>query len=172
MGGGISEKSYRKPRGSSVALRASSIALAAEVILPKPSRILIADEQHFNRLRIERSFNQLGYFGVAPVQSLEELLILVEYASEPFDLLLVNAALAGGTLDLLDFCLDNGHLKRALIYNGLQAQLPAIPTEKPRKVQMSHAALPDSAMIEGLMAAAIQFDHLSELSFLSGSPAS
>ncbi|WP_223547566.1 hypothetical protein [Pseudomonas sp. A-B-19] len=33
----------------------------------KSLRILIADAQHFNRLRIERLFNQLGYFRVAPV---------------------------------------------------------------------------------------------------------
>ncbi|MBZ9783227.1 response regulator [Pseudomonas sp. REP124] len=139
--------------------------------MPKSSRILIADEQHFNRLRIERQFNQLGYFGVAPVQSLDELLILVEYASEPFDLLLVNAAMAGGKLDLLDFCLDNGQLDRVLIYDGKQAHLPAIPTQRPRKVQVSHAVLPDSGMIHGLMAVPIQVDRSSELSFLSGSPA-
>ena len=52
----------------------------------KSLRILIADAQHFNRLRIERLLNQLGYFRVAPVQSLEELLPLVEYGCEPLDL--------------------------------------------------------------------------------------
>jgi len=143
--------------------------------LPTSLRILIADEQHFNRLRIERCFNQLGCFGVAPVQSLEELLILVEYASEPFDLLLVNAALAGGKLNLLDFCLDNEQLKRVLIYDGQQARLPAIPTPKPRKVQVSHAELPDPGLLEeliqGLIRAPIHADHPSGLSFLSGSQA-
>ncbi|WP_343327511.1 hypothetical protein [Pseudomonas putida] len=174
MGVGISEKSYRKPRSSSVALRASSIGLAGEAILPTSLRILIADEQHFNRLRIERSFNQLGHFGVAPVQSLEELLVLVEYASEPFDLLVVNAALAGGKLNLLDFCLDNDRLRCVLIYDGQRARLPAIPTQKPRKVQVSHAELPDAmlleGMIQGLIATSTPGDHLSGLSFLSGIP--
>lgn len=141
--------------------------------MPKSLRILVADEQHFNRLRIERGFNQLGCFGVAPVQSLEELLTLVEYASEPFDLLVVNAALAGGKLDLLGFCLDNTQLKRVLIYDGQQARLPAIPTEKPRKVQVSHAVLPDVQLLEGMIqwpiAASVGANHSSGLSFLSGS---
>lgn len=118
----------------------------------KSLRILIADEQHFNRLRIERCFNQLGYYAVAPVQSLEELLILVEYASEPFDLLLVNAALAGGKLDLLDFCVDNRQLEHVLIYDGQQARLPEVAPDKGHKIQVSHAMLADPALIKALMA--------------------
>ncbi|WP_137807822.1 response regulator [Pseudomonas sp. G(2018)] len=118
----------------------------------KSLRILIADEQHFHRLRIERWFNQLGYYGVAPVQSLEELLILVEYASEAFDLLVVNAALADGKLDLLDFCLDNRQLERVLIYDGEQARLPPIPACGQQKIQVSHALLPDLASIQRQMA--------------------
>jgi PleD family two-component response regulator len=123
----------------------------AEAILPNKSlRILIADEQHFNRLRIERCFNQLGYYAVAPVQSLEELLVLVEYAAEPFDLLLVNAALVGDKLNLLDFCLNNRQLDRVLIYNSQQAGL-AIPAEKAQKVQVSPAVLADQGLIKALM---------------------
>ncbi|BCX69571.1 chemotaxis protein CheY [Pseudomonas izuensis] len=118
----------------------------------KSLRILIADEQHFHRLRIERWFNQLGYYGVAPVQSLEELLILVEYASEPFDLLVVDAALADGKLDLLDLCLDNRQLDHVLIYNGAQAGLSPIPACEKQGVQVSHASLPDLASIQRLMA--------------------
>ncbi|MBV6825927.1 response regulator [Pseudomonas sp. PD9R] len=118
----------------------------------KSLRILIADEQHFNRLRVERWFNQLGYYRVAPVQDLEELLSLVEYGCQPFDLLVINAALPGGKLDLLDFCLDNRQLDRVLIYDGQQAQLPPIPPCEQQKVQVSHASLPDLLSIQRLMA--------------------
>ncbi|WP_419709296.1 response regulator [Pseudomonas sp. NFX224] len=118
----------------------------------KSLRILIADEQHFNRMKIERLFNQLDYFRVAPVPSLEELLTLVEYACEPFDLLVVNAALAGAKLDLLDFCLDNRQLDRVLIYDGQQTDLLPIPACGQQKVQVSHALLPDFASIQRLMA--------------------
>jgi CheY-like chemotaxis protein len=123
-------------------------------LFKKSIRILIADEQHFNRLRIERWFNQLGYYRVAPVQNLEELLALVEYGSEPFDLLIINAALGYGKLDLLDFCLDNRQLDRVMIYDGQRAQLPAIPNCEQQKVNVSHALLPDLASIQRLMALA------------------
>lgn len=121
--------------------------------LPNKSlRILIADKQHFNRMKIERLFNQLGYFRVAPVHSLEELLNLVEYGCEPFDLLVINASMADGKLNLLDFCLDNRQVARALIFDGQCAQLPAIAASERHKVLVSHAMLPDLATIQRLMA--------------------
>ncbi|MEB2516438.1 response regulator [Pseudomonas sp. YuFO20] len=118
----------------------------------KSLRILIADPQHFNRMKIERLFNQLDYFRVAPVHSLEELLNLVEYGCEPFDLLVINAGMADGKLDLLDFCLDNRQVAHALIFDGEHAQLrPTAPFAR-QKVQVSHALLPDLATIQRLMA--------------------
>ncbi|MEJ5061018.1 MULTISPECIES: response regulator [unclassified Pseudomonas] len=117
----------------------------------KSLRILIADEQHFNRLRIERCFNQLGYFRVAPVLCVEELLTLVEFASEPFDLLVINAAMGEGKLDLLDYCLDNRQLDRVLIYDGRAARLPSLPAGKQQKIQISHALLPDLSALQRLM---------------------
>ncbi|MGX1187328.1 hypothetical protein AB7M29_005007 [Pseudomonas sp. F-14 TE3623] len=96
----------------------------------KTLRILIADEQHFHRMKTERLFNQLDYYRVAPVQSLAEMLTLVEYGCEPFDLVVINASLAGGTLDLPGFFLDNRQVRHALI---------------------NASALPDFASIQWLM---------------------
>ena len=96
----------------------------------KTLRILIADEQHFHRMKTERLFNQLDYYRVAPVQSLAEMLTLVEYGCEPFDLVVINASLAGGALDLPGFFLDNCQVRHALIYAS---------------------ALPDFASIQRLM---------------------
>lgn len=115
----------------------------------KSLRILIADAQHFNRLRIERLFNQLGYFRVAPVQSLDELLALVEYGCEPLDLVLVNGVMASGALDLLNFFADNPQVHHALIFNEQQAPLSPVAG----KVQVSQAALPDLASVTQLMSA-------------------
>ena len=115
----------------------------------KSLRILIADTQHFNRLRIERLFNQLGYFRVAPVQSLDELLPLVEYGCAPLDLVLVNGAMANGALDLFNFLADNPQVHHALVFNERQAPLPPVTG----KVQVSQAALPDLASIMQLMRA-------------------
>ncbi|WP_460145238.1 response regulator [Pseudomonas sp. S2_A02] len=115
----------------------------------KTLRILIADEQHFHRMKTERLFNQLGYYRVAPVQSLAHMLILVEYGCEPFDLVVINAPLAGGALDLPGFFLDNRQVRHALIYAGRQVQVPAVGFQQ--KVQISHDALPDFASIQRLM---------------------
>ena len=115
----------------------------------KSMRILIADAQHFNRLRIERLFNQLGYFRVAPVQSLDELLPLVEYGCEPLDLVLVNGAMASGALDLLNFFTDNPQVHHVFIFNEQQAPLPPVAGN----VQVSRTALPDLVCITQLMSA-------------------
>jgi CheY-like chemotaxis protein len=121
-----------------------------EVILPNKSlRILIADAQHFNRLRLERLFNQLGYFRVAPVQNLNELLALVEYGCEPLDLVLINGAMASEGLDLLNFFADNPQVHHAFIFNEQQAPLPSVSGH----VQVSQAELPDLACITQLMSA-------------------
>lgn len=115
----------------------------------KSLRILIADAQHFNRLRIERRFNQLGYFRVAPVQSLDELLPLVEYGCEPLDLVLVNGAMANGALELFNFLADNPQVRHGFIFNEQQAPL----SPAPGTVQISRAAVPDLASITQLMSA-------------------
>jgi hypothetical protein len=118
----------------------------------KALRILIADELHFHRMKVERLFNQLDYYRIAPVHSLEELLTLVEYSGEPFDLVVINASLASGALNLFDFFLDNQQVHHALIYDGQQAQLPAIHACAHQKVAVSHTLLPDLASISRLMA--------------------
>ncbi|KAF0865650.1 response regulator [Pseudomonas sp. LD120] len=113
-------------------------------------RILIADDQHFRRMQIERTLNQLSYYRVAPVHSLEELLTLVEYACDPFDLVIINGNLATDSgFDLLDFCLDNPQLDHALIYDS-QRFLP-IPSNRRHRIHACRAELPDSDAIERLM---------------------
>ena len=119
----------------------------------KSLRILIADEQHFQRMRIERLFNQLDYYRVAPVQDLVELLMLVEYASVPFDLVVINASLAGDALDLPGFFLDNPQVRHALIYGVEPGQLPSMATCERHHVHISPTALPDLPCIQRLMAA-------------------
>jgi hypothetical protein len=118
----------------------------------KALRILIADPQHFHRMKIERLFNALGYYRVAPVQSLGELLTLVDYGCEPFDVLVINAELAAGTLDLLGFLLDNPQVRHALIYNEQSAPLQALAGFAQENVQISPAQLPNSQLVGQVMA--------------------
>ncbi|QAY87266.1 ANTAR domain-containing protein [Pseudomonas arsenicoxydans] len=117
----------------------------------KALRILIADEQHFHRMKIERLFNQLGYYRVAPVEGLAPMLSLVEYGCEPFDLVVVNASLVCGELDVLGYFLDNRQVRHALIFDGQRAHLPPTLAGGPQRVQVSHAPLPDMTCIQRLM---------------------
>lgn len=103
-------------------------------------------------MKVERLFNQLGYYRIAPVHSLEELLTLVDYGCEPFDLVVINASMGDGAVNLLDFLRDSPQVRHALIYHGQQARLPTIPARVQQKVQVSHGALPDLACIQRLMA--------------------
>ncbi|WP_336353036.1 chemotaxis protein CheY [Pseudomonas atacamensis] len=118
----------------------------------KALRILIADPQHFHRMKIERLFNALGYYRVAPVQTLGELLTLVVYGCEPFDVLVINAELAAGSLDLLGFLLDNPQVRHALIYNEPSAPLQAAAGFAQENAQISPTPLPNSKLIGQLMA--------------------
>ena len=118
----------------------------------KALRILIADPQHFHRMKIERLFNALGYYRVAPVQNLGELLTLVDYGCEPFDMLVINAELAAGSLDLLGFLLDNPQVRHALIYNEPSAPLQAAAGFAQENAQISPTPLPNSQLIGQVMA--------------------
>ncbi|CAI8733692.1 chemotaxis protein CheY [Pseudomonas sp. IT-P395] len=121
-------------------------------MITKTLRILIADTQHFHRMKIERLFNSLDYYRVAPAQSLTELLTLVDYGCEPFDAVVINAELAAGSLDLLGFFLDNPQVRQALIYNESTAPLQQASGFAQENVQISHLALPSKQSISQLMA--------------------
>lgn len=118
-------------------------------MLNKTLRILIADDQHFHRMKIERILNQLGYFRIAPVHSIEELLTLVEYGCEPFDLVMISTSLTVGVdLDLLAFCEDHPHIRYGFIYGGQQMRLA--PSQR-QTVQISQAQIPDLELVRYLM---------------------
>ncbi|WP_395603804.1 chemotaxis protein CheY [Pseudomonas sp. B21128] len=121
-------------------------------MINKALRILIADPQHFHRMKVERLFNGLDYYRVAPVQSIAELLTLVDYGCEPFDVVVINAELAMGSLDLLGFFLENPQVRHALIYNEPSAPLQGKSGFAQENVQISHAALPNEQAIRHLMA--------------------
>ena len=121
-------------------------------MINKALRILIADPQHFHRMKVERLFNGLNYYRVAPVQSIAELLTLVDYGCEPFDVVVINAELAMGSLDLLGFFLENPQVRHALIYNEPSAPLQGKSGFAQENVQISHAALPNEQAIRHLMA--------------------
>ena len=117
----------------------------------KTLRILIADPQHFHRMKIERMFNGLDYYRIAPVQNLAELLTLVDYGCQPLDVLVISAALAAGMPDLRGFLFDHPQVRHALVY-GEPANSSAVSGLFQAKITSSHAALPSMNAITQLMA--------------------
>lgn len=118
----------------------------------KTLRILIADEQHFHRMKIERVLNQLGYFRIAPVHCVEELLTLVEYGCEPFDLVMISASLTAAVdFDLPAFCGDNQQIRHGFIYDDPQARLAQVPAGYRHKLQASQERMPDLERVWQLM---------------------
>ncbi|BBN56246.1 hypothetical protein TRE132_43710 [Pseudomonas chlororaphis subsp. aurantiaca] len=118
----------------------------------KTLRILIADEQHFHRMKIERVLNQLGYYRIAPMYRLIEVLNVVEYGSEPMDLLIINASLGlQARLDIVAFCMDNPQIRHVLVYDSELLGVPSIPLGPQRKMYISSLSVPDHETISGLM---------------------
>ncbi|VEF10261.1 chemotaxis protein CheY [Pseudomonas fluorescens] len=122
------------------------------IMINKALRILIADPQHFQRMKIERLFNGLEYYRVAPAQNLAELLTLVDYGCQPFDVVVINAELAAHSLDLRGFFLDNPQVRHALIYNEPSGPADTTSGVVRDNLQISHMALPGAQLIRDLMA--------------------
>jgi hypothetical protein len=86
-------------------------------MINKRLRIMIADPQHHQRLRLERDFNRQGYYAIAPVSSLDEMLTLLACGGVGFDLVVVNASLGTNErFDLSTFCLHSPQVGQAVIY--------------------------------------------------------
>ncbi|WP_277589336.1 response regulator [Pseudomonas chlororaphis] len=113
-------------------------------------RILIADSQHLQRLSIEKILNQYGYHRVAPIASLEELLTVIQYALEPFELLVINSALMVGSGHRIeDFCRNCPSILNALIYDGHAMQFFVMKGEG--QIIKKLSGVPDSDSIKNIM---------------------
>jgi hypothetical protein len=137
-------------------------------------RILIADDQHAQRVRLEKILNRQGYFRVAPVQSFKELLTLTHYTCEPFelfDVLLINMDLAKAAgIDMELFCRGNPQVRNALVYGvahgHMSRTLPAVGG--PRQIRLIDTA--DEYTVRRFMAHIDPSDESALASFVSSYP--
>ena len=91
----------------------------------KALTILIADEQHLQRLYIEKMLNQLGYYRIVPVQTFDEVLILTAIPTEPFDVLIINAGLAASEGGVLAYQEQHPQIRHVLVYDIRDLGTPA-----------------------------------------------
>ena len=117
--------------------------LPSGVAMPnKALTILIADEQHLQRLYIEKMLNQLGYHRIVPVQTFEEVQILTAIPAEPFDVLIINAGL------LVDTCEPQPQARHVLVYDHLDL---CKPTGATPAVLVRLPGVPDNVNLEHFM---------------------
>jgi hypothetical protein len=120
-------------------------------MINKALRIMIADPEHVQRLRLERDLNRQGYYAIAPVPSLGDLLKLVAYGDRGFDLVLINASLIGNEgFNLHDFCLDNPLVGQVYIYDLPPRQLTIQSAKIEDRIVLSAVQLPEGASIRRL----------------------
>ena len=98
-------------------------------MLNKTLRILIADADDNRRLNVEKVFNKLGCYGIAPVSTIDELTTLLDFPPKPFDLVLINCTLMGqesaGTLDTIQNADSNVVLYSNYFFSDAIAETPA-----------------------------------------------
>lgn len=108
----------------------------------KALTILIADEQHLQRLYIEKMLNQLGYHRIVPVQTFEEVQILTAIPAEPFDVLIINSGLTAHA------CGPQPQVHHVLVYDHLDLGAP--PGVMPA-VLVRLPGVPDNVNLEHFM---------------------
>lgn len=83
----------------------------------KSLRILIADAERKEALKIERALNGLGYFRIAPLDRIEALLGLGDAEKHAFDVLLISQPMAAAAgFDRPDARKDHPQYKHVLVY--------------------------------------------------------
>ncbi|AZF16585.1 response regulator [Pseudomonas sp. R3-18-08] len=121
-------------------------------MINKALRIMIADAQHIRRLRLERDINHQGYYAIAPVSSLEQMLDLLGYGERGFDLLLVNAQLViRERFDLHDFLRDLPSRVHVLIYDMPVCRLAILSAEARERTVCTPALWPEGGPVRALL---------------------
>ncbi|MBI6657181.1 chemotaxis protein CheY [Pseudomonas carnis] len=108
----------------------------------KALTILIADEQHLQRLYIEKMLNHLGYYRIVPVQTFEEVRILTAIPAEPFDVLITNAGLLAHAHE------SQPQVRHVLVYEHLDLGAPCGVTPA---VRVRLPGVPDHVNLEHFM---------------------
>lgn len=89
-------------------------------------RILIAEDQPYLRVRIEKSLREMGCRRLTTAQSFRELLGLTHYSHEPFEgfeLMIINGELLAATgIDPVRFFLSNPQIRHGLIHDARRGQ--------------------------------------------------
>ena len=83
----------------------------------KSLRILIADDDPGQALKMEKALNILGYYRIAPLYQGEALVSLKAAKANEYDVLLISQKMAGGGIvDEAEYRKENSQFRHVLIY--------------------------------------------------------
>lgn len=115
-------------------------------------RILLVDEDDSRRMNIEKNLAGLGYSRVAPLASLRELLIVMDNALLPFDLLIIHEAVLGYAGRVLEQSVrECPVIKHLLVYQGNYLHVLSSVESSPSALSFSLPCPPDQASIKHVM---------------------
>lgn len=115
-------------------------------------RILLVDEEHSRLLSIEKNLSVLGYSRVAPLTSLRELLVILDNALYPFDLLIIHQAVLDSAGEVLEHSVRSSPaIKHLLVYQGSTLQVLSSAELSPSPMRLSLPCPPDRESIRQVM---------------------
>lgn len=115
-------------------------------------RILLVDEEHSRLLSIEKNLSGLGYSRVAPLTSLRELLVILDNALYPFDLLIIHQAILDKAGEVLEHSVRSSPaIKHLLVYQGNTLQVLSSVESSPSSMRFALPCPPDQASIRQVM---------------------
>lgn len=95
-------------------------------------RILIADADPAQALKIEKALNILGYYRIAPLYNAEALVGLKVAHTNEYDVLLISQDMAGGDItDEVEYRNENSHFRHVLMYADVDKFVSQLPRLMP-----------------------------------------
>lgn len=115
-------------------------------------RILLVDEEYSRLVSIEKNLSGLGYSRVAPLTSLRELLVILDNALYPFDLLIIHQAVLDRAGEVLAQSVRSSPaIKHLLVYQGSTLQVFSTVESSPSSMRLALPCPPDRESIRQVM---------------------
>ncbi|NWC93100.1 MULTISPECIES: histidine kinase [unclassified Pseudomonas] len=115
-------------------------------------RILLVDEEHTRLVGMEKNLSRLGYNRVAPLTSLRELLVILDNALTPFDLLIIHEAVLNNAGEVLGESVRRSPaIKHLLFYRADTIKILCTVESSPLSMRFALPCPPDREAIRQLM---------------------
>lgn len=115
-------------------------------------RILLVDEEHSRRMKIEKTLAGLGYSRVAPLSSMRELLVVLDNTLSRFDLLVINEAVLSSAGMMLEQRVRGcSEIMNLLVYKRGNLPLSPVSNAPVLSLNFSLSCLPDRESIQQVM---------------------